>query len=220
MVILADPTCPAARDNPSRHVDPARRLWLEALCGLSPIELLEAAQEEVRRDQAEAIRTAYVAATRARDLLVAPVCGDRPLEGWLDVLNPMLYPADNVRRKAGPAPGCPVFGSDSVLERGPDSVRPSGGSVKPGLHQLSPDVPVVWWDPSKLQLEVEEQAPLRHQRILESDAQPVAAAQSEATYAAWNDARQTLLGEASRPSLSVRTVTTRAGRFPSAMARL
>ena len=79
VVILADPTCPAARDNPSRHVDPARRLWLEPLCGCAPVELLEASQEELLRDQAEAVRLAYVAATRARDLLVVPACGDQPL---------------------------------------------------------------------------------------------------------------------------------------------
>ena len=33
VVILADPTCSAARDTPSRHVNPDRRLWLEPLCG-------------------------------------------------------------------------------------------------------------------------------------------------------------------------------------------
>jgi ATP-dependent exoDNAse (exonuclease V) beta subunit len=69
VVILADPTCSAARDTPSRHVNPDRHLWVEALCGSAPVELLEAADEELRRDQAEAIRVAYVAATRARDLL-------------------------------------------------------------------------------------------------------------------------------------------------------
>ena len=61
VVVLADPTCPAARDTPSRHVDPNRRLWVEPLCGSAPIELLEAADEELRRDQAEAVRVAYVA---------------------------------------------------------------------------------------------------------------------------------------------------------------
>jgi ATP-dependent helicase/nuclease subunit A len=54
VVILGDPTCPAIRDTPSRHVDPARRLWLEPLCGCAPTELLEAADEELRRDRAEA----------------------------------------------------------------------------------------------------------------------------------------------------------------------
>ena len=94
VVVLADPTCRAARDTPSRHVDPSRRLWVEPLCGSAPIKLLEAADEELRRDQAEAVRVAYVAATRARDLFVAPVCGDELIEGWLSVLSPVLYPPE------------------------------------------------------------------------------------------------------------------------------
>jgi ATP-dependent helicase/nuclease subunit A len=63
VVILADPTCNAARDTASRHIEPARRLWLEPLCGSAPIELLEAAEEELIRDHAEAARVAYVATT-------------------------------------------------------------------------------------------------------------------------------------------------------------
>jgi ATP-dependent helicase/nuclease subunit A len=124
VVILADPTCSAARDTPSRHVNPDRHLWVEALCGSAPIELLEAADEELRRDQAEAIRVAYVAATRARDLLVVPVCGDYPIEGWLEVLDPMLYPPDDQRRKVARAPGCPAFGEESVVDRGPGGHPP------------------------------------------------------------------------------------------------
>jgi ATP-dependent helicase/nuclease subunit A len=50
IVILADPTCPATHDKPSRHVDPARQLWLEPLCGCSPVELLDAADDELRRE--------------------------------------------------------------------------------------------------------------------------------------------------------------------------
>jgi ATP-dependent exoDNAse (exonuclease V) beta subunit len=201
VVILADPTCSAARDTPSRHVDPGRRLWLEPICGLTPIELLEAADEELRRDQAEAIRIAYVAATRARDLLVAPVCGDQEMKGWLEVLNPMLYPPNNLRGKSGPAPGCPAFGSESVLERGPDAVLPRDGSVKPGLHGL-----VVWWDPTRLELEIEEQAPLRHQQLLEAEA----TGESETSYVKWIETRQALLARAAQPSLSVQTVTSTA----------
>ena len=63
---LADPTRKAARDTPSPHVDPTRQVWLEPLCGSSPIELLEAASEELEWDQAEALRVAYVAAMRVR----------------------------------------------------------------------------------------------------------------------------------------------------------
>ena len=76
IVILADPTSPLISANPSRHVVPERQLWLQPLCGCSPIELREAAGEELWRDREEAIRLAYVATTRARDLLVVPVVGD------------------------------------------------------------------------------------------------------------------------------------------------
>jgi hypothetical protein len=143
VVVLADPTCNAARDTPSRHVDPHRRLWAEPLCGSAPIELLEAADEELRRDRAEAIRVAYVAATRARDILVAPVCGDQPVEGWLDVLQPVLYPPNDSRGNSDVAPGCPTFGEDSVVDRGPKGHPPAARSVRPGLHQPVADGPQV-----------------------------------------------------------------------------
>lgn len=170
VVILADPTCPAARDTPSRHIDSARLLWVEPLCGCAPKELLDAADEESRRDRAEAVRLVYVAATRARDLLVVPVVGDGPRSGWLDVLNPVLYPTGDAKGNAGLAPGCPAFGGDSVLDRGPGAVAPAGGSIQPGLHRSHREAaPVTWWDPGVLVLDVEEQAPLRQQRILETD---------------------------------------------------
>ena len=208
VVILADPTCPAARDTPSRHVDPSRRLWVEPLCGSAPIELLEAADEELRRDQAEAVRVAYVAATRARDLLVAPVCGDEPIEGWLDVLKPVLYPPDHSRRKSDRTDGCPAFGEDSVIERGLKGAAPVSGSVRPGLHRPVRHGPnVVWWDPSALALEVVEQAALRHQRILEVGPDNTATAESEQVYAAWKKGREDLLSQAAQPSISVQTVT-------------
>ena len=110
VVILADPTCAASRDKPTRHVDPARGLWLEPLCGSAPIQLLEATRDEQQREQQEAIRVAYVAATRARELLVAPVCGDQPIEGWLSVLDPVLYPTPAARSISLAAPSCPIFG--------------------------------------------------------------------------------------------------------------
>ena len=166
IVVLADPTCSATRDRPSRYIDSARSLWLEPLCGAMPIELLEAGDLEMKRDRAEANRVAYVAATRARDLLVVPTCGDQPIEGWLEVLNPMLYPAESARGNSVPAPGCPAFGTESVLERGPKGKRPSAGSVRPGLHVMDRvGAPVAWWDPTVLNLVTEELAPLRHQRL-------------------------------------------------------
>jgi ATP-dependent helicase/nuclease subunit A len=207
VVILADPTCNESSNTPSRHVDPERRLWVQPLCGCAPVELLEAADEELRRDRAEGIRVAYVASTRARDLLVAPVCGDAPIAGWLQVMDPMLYPQQEVRRQSVPAPGCPTFGEDSVLNRGPEGHSPPGGSVRPGLHRLGGGAPdIVWWDPAVLPPEPDEHAPLRNQRVLEADTGGAAAA-SETNYASWRDRRQTLLTQASRPALKVQTIT-------------
>jgi ATP-dependent exoDNAse (exonuclease V) beta subunit len=207
VVILADPTCPAAGTKPSRHVVPARGQWLQPLCGCAPFELLEAAGEELQRDHAEAIRLTYVAATRARDLLVVPVVGDKPLEGWLEVLNPAIYPPQDARRNSSPAPGCPAFGDDSVLDRGPKGLPPHGGSVRPGLHPPVAHRPeIVWWDPAVLTLDVQEEVSLRQQRILEVDPDGTAAA-SEESYARWKFGREEALVGGSRPSISVQTVT-------------
>ena len=207
VVILADPTCNAVRDVPSRHIDGSRSLWLEQLCGATPIELREASDLEMKRDRAEAIRVAYVAATRARDLLVVPACGDQPIEGWFEALGPAVYPVEEKRRHSSSSPGCQPFGDDSVLERGPMGKLPVAGSVRPGLHAPAPGVPVTWWDPATLTLGVEEMASLRHQRLLQTDAEGTAAAASEENYQAWKQQRHTLLAKAADPSLQVRTVT-------------
>jgi ATP-dependent helicase/nuclease subunit A len=208
VVILADPTCPLTREQPNRHIDAARSLWLEPLCGATPIELREASDLEMKRDRAEAIRVAYVAATRARDLVVVPTCGDEPIEGWFEVLNPVLYPTEDARRCSQPVAGCPAFGEESVLKRGPKGKPPAAGSVRPGLHVPTPGgAPIVWWDPAVLAFDVEELAPLRHQRILAADADGAAAAESERNYAAWKTDREALLAMASEPSLLVQTVT-------------
>src|SRR5208337_2083227 len=74
-------------------------------------------------------RLTYVAATRGRDLLVVPVCGDQPIDGWLEVLNPALYPLEAAKRQSAPVPGSPSFGEESVLDRGAQGVAPPGGSL-------------------------------------------------------------------------------------------
>ncbi len=95
-----------------------------------------------------------------------------------------------------------------MLERGP-----KGNSARQRLRPARSarpapgGAPVVWWDPAILALDVEEHAPLRHQRILEADADCAAAAESERNYAAWKTERKALLAKASEPSLLVQTVT-------------
>ncbi len=133
VVVLADPTCRLHRRTAGRFIDPARGLCALRLAGWPPLDLLDHEDEEVERDRQEGIRLAYVAATRARDLLVVPAVGDGPYEGgWLDPLNPAVYPPPAERRDPSPAPACPRFGRDSVIERadgdaaGPDTVAPGG----------------------------------------------------------------------------------------------
>ena len=82
VVVLADLTCRETRE-PSRHVNPAKRLCAQRLAGYAPAELLDNAEEEGRREHEEALRVLYVAVTRARDLLVVPAVGDEEREGWL-----------------------------------------------------------------------------------------------------------------------------------------
>jgi ATP-dependent exoDNAse (exonuclease V) beta subunit len=205
VVILVDPTCPTVQQEPSRYVDAARRLWVAPLAGCAPAELTEHRDEVLRHDAEEAVRLAYVAATRARELLVLPAVGDEPIEGWMEVFNRILYPI--MRRSAKPAPGCPPFGEDSVLERPERAGRDFERSVQPGLHVAQGRTHgVVWWDPRALELDKQEEAGLRQQRILAAD-EGGAATEGERASGAWEARRSNLLDRGSTPSLRVQTVT-------------
>ncbi len=67
VVILADLTCRISRSDASRYVDGRRGLCALRPAGWAPHELHDHAADEVAREQAEGVRLAYVAATRARD---------------------------------------------------------------------------------------------------------------------------------------------------------
>ena len=70
VVVLCDPTARETFAFPSRHVDPESRLWATSLANAAPLELQSHRDEVLNADRAERVRLAYVAATRARDLLV------------------------------------------------------------------------------------------------------------------------------------------------------
>lgn len=226
VVILVDPTANATFREPSRYVDPRRKLWAVPLCGASPIELLSRREEILEQDREEAVRLLYVATTRARELLVVPVVGDerddkpaapasgngngngaRPAsEGWLDALDPVLYPAD--RRGSKAAPGCPMFGEDTVLERGESASRTTGSSVRPGLHRPAVGThSVVFWDPSALGLDREDDAGQRQQKILAVDDKGVVAKDGIEQHAMWRRDHDAAIASGSVPTLVVRTVT-------------
>jgi ATP-dependent exoDNAse (exonuclease V) beta subunit len=208
VVILADPTANKVGKMPGRHIDPERRLWAEPLCGCAPPDLLDQREAELARDEAEAVRLVYVAATRARDLLVIPGIGDEARDGWLDVLKPVSYPTFGHHRDSKPAPGCPPFGEDSVLERGDRAARGPGSSVRPGLH--APQTgghAVVWWDPGVLDLDRQEEVGLRQQRILEADESGAAAEEGDRAHAAWQAGRDRALQNGRVATLEVVAVT-------------
>jgi ATP-dependent exoDNAse (exonuclease V) beta subunit len=208
IVILADMTCKETVGEPSRYVDPERGLCALRLAGCSPRELLDQAETEQRRDEEEAIRLLYVAATRARDLLVVPVLGDEERDGWVSRLNPVVYPAPNdLRSSTKQPPGCPEFGEDSVYTRplrAPGRTR----SVTPGLHRPKQGMqPVVWWDPSRLILDVREAMGLRQSRLLEADESGVVSNRGKELHEGWKKKREAMLTAGAMPTLVVATAT-------------
>jgi ATP-dependent exoDNAse (exonuclease V) beta subunit len=207
VVILADPTANQVSRNPSRHIEPDAGLWAEPLCGCTPHELIDAKDQELERDAEEAVRVAYVAATRARELLVVPVVGDEERPGWIDILNPAVHPARENKRESELAPGCPTFGEDSVFDRGPRGSEDPERSIRPGRHV--PQVgehSVVWWDPRALDLDREEQVGLRQERILVADEGQAAEAGTRA-HDEWQRSRAEALESGAQPCIDVRSVT-------------
>ena len=168
VVVLADMTAPVATGEPSRHVDPERKISAIRILECAPWELVDNTELERRRDQAEGLRIAYVAATRARDLLVVPAVGDAPYkQKWLSVLNKAVYPDSGHFRDAETVPACPEFGETSVFRRSPTPAGEEDKSVRPGLHHSAPgNVPVVWWDPATLELGLTPNFGVRQEHIL------------------------------------------------------
>jgi ATP-dependent exoDNAse (exonuclease V) beta subunit len=228
IVILADMTARLRASVASRSIDAKRRVCAIRLAGCAPADLLEHQDEELLRDEAEGTRVAYVAATRARDLLVIPAVGDEERTGWIEPLNGAIYPPMAMRRQQLQAPGCVEFKSkDSVL------VRPSGSAgtstVSPGLHvrKLGSSDPllhplprgageeggggtefsVVWWDPRALKLGAEAPLGIRRPELIVKDVAPDIVESGLAAYNSWRARRQQAIAAGSRASVAVRTVT-------------
>ena len=221
VVILADMTVKLSASEADRHLDAAHGLCAVRIGGWSPRELLLQQPIEQERDRQEGIRVAYVASTRARDLLVVPVVGDEayPADGWFSPLNAAIYPDVSARRQADAAPACPPFRKDSVVFR-PDDEPARPTTVCPGLHRIRPSSPegplhdfcpevreVVWWDPHALHLDVEVPLGLQRQELIVKDVPEEIVLSGKARYEAWRDQRGAAIAAGERPSLRVRTVT-------------
>lgn len=206
VVILADITAPLSHRQPDKYVDADAGLCALRILGCSPWDLVEHEEEEKAREEAEGVRIAYVAATRARDLLVVPAIGDKFKDGWwLDPLNKALYPPAEYRRQAEKAAACPAFGQATVLQRPVSFDGVEEFSVLPGLHRLGQHQ-VVWWDPGVLDLEVPETFGLRQERILVED-QGKASEEGLLAYQVWREQRRQALERGSRPRFDVSVVS-------------
>ncbi|MQA31360.1 MAG: AAA family ATPase [Luteitalea sp.] len=211
VVILADLTCRISRGDASRHLDPERGLCAMKIGGWAPHELYQHEAEEVARDHAEGVRLAYVAATRARDLLVVPALGDEPWEGgWFSPLNAALYPAREVRRTSLRGPRCPAFKSkDSVAARPGD--EPAGtATVCPGLHAFPEGYDVVWWEPGPGGgLGLGEKAPfgVRREELIVKDIPRNVIADGRTQYDRWLLARTDARESGALPSALLATVS-------------
>ena len=208
VVVLVDITAKDSRE-PSKWVDQARGLSAMRLAGCTPIEVQENAEEEMRIEKEEAARVLYVAATRARDLLVVCGVGDHPYEGWLATLNPVLYPPGDGSFKplARQPAGCPQFGDDNVVARLKNAARPRG-SVTPGLHL--PKVGehrVVWWDPSVLRPVSQGNTSSRLTEFLKEDDNKIRSEEGIRGHEEWQRQRASVRQVAGKPEWTVVTAT-------------
>jgi ATP-dependent exoDNAse (exonuclease V) beta subunit len=217
VVILADITCNETRADASRYIEPASKLAAMELAGCAPRELQEHQVKEHDRDVEESIRLLYVAATRARDLLVVPAVGDEESDGWLARLNPVVYPANTERRAPASThpPGCPEFGDDSVLTR-PPKAPGKVKSVAPGLHRAQKgDHQIVWWDPRLLILNVEEKMGLRQDKLLQADENKLVSDRGARLHEQWSASRTLMLASGTTPRINVATATELAVAAPA-----
>ena len=206
-VILCDITCRLG-ESASRHIDPDRHLFAVRLAGGAPWELIDHEAVEGRREEAESQRLLYVAATRARDLLVVPAVADEPrTRSWVAALTPVLYPVGKTYRLPVVALGCPRFGEEAVLDRPMNAPVPPGEGIKPGLHKpRKGGHRVVWWDPALLEEAYELKPSIRRYWILQADEGSPTDTET-AQHEAWHQRRESLLEGGSRASLDVRTAT-------------
>jgi ATP-dependent exoDNAse (exonuclease V) beta subunit len=215
VVILADITCRLSSDRPSRALVTSRGLCVQTIAGCTPVELVALREAEMARDRAEGHRLAYVAATRARDLLVIPGVGDEPYpnarqgEKWIDVLNRAIYPA-----RPWPSPeaavGCPDFGRDTVLERPDDESAAHATPLRPGRYVLgdaAAPFDVTWWDPSRLPLGAELSFGSRQKALIDKAAPDDRVREGHEAVDHWTQLHDARLASGRVPSLQVQRVT-------------
>ena len=215
VVILIDLTHTNYAGMPRRYVDQAQGLCAQKLMDCAPLELAEQASMEAARENAEAMRLTYVAATRARDLLVVPYVGDdlgREVywlpNSWLAPLAAALVPPLERRKKPWKTVGWTAPTKDTVVDRA-EKFQNASNAVMPGLYPFGSHQ-VTWFDPHLLTLDVKHAPGLRRQALLERPVTPGVVEEDLARWMAWKQGRQDSLDRGSQPSVRAVTVTAHA----------
>jgi len=210
VVILADMTAKLRNERADRLIDKHKNACYLRLGRWTPTELAANEALEVLRDEAEGVRVAYVAATRARDLLVLPVVGDAEYDGgWTSPMNRAVYPQMFVRRSPVPDASLPPFKKDSVFKR-PDDDPFTSATVQPGLHRFGEGedaYSLVWWDPHALALGSEASFGIRRESLIMKDVADSVVEEGLRDYRQWESSRDSAVAAGATPSMRVRTVT-------------
>jgi len=221
VVVLADIACKLSLEEASRYLDPQNKLCAVRIGGWSPLDLQEHNMEEARRDEAEGVRLAYVAATRARDILVVPAVGDGPWDkGWVRPLNRALYPRRGQWDSPEPARGVPLFkGKQTIMADARADGQPVDDTVRPGTYELidpgsGEPYSVVWWDPLLLQAAPDDARGLRRDDLISKSANAGDVAADRATYDRWREQRAAVQARGIVPSIIVATATELAEKSP------
>lgn len=206
VVILAELTTHATqRNGADRYIDSEQKLCAQRLCGWAPWELLDHLDEEKQEDEAEATRLAYVAATRARDLLVVSAVGAcQWKDSWLTPLHDALYPARDQWRTPETHPGCPVEGSTTVFDFPPEMKEAE--AVRPGVHRaVGSGCEVYWFDPKLLDLrEIDTQGLDRSEMLFGTEGQ---LQEGITKYHSWRAERDAAIAAGAEPQFRVRRAT-------------
>lgn len=214
VVVLADIACKLSLEDASRYLDPQKKLCAVRIGGWSPIDLQDHNDEEAKRDEAEGVRLAYVAATRARDVLIVPAVGDGPYDkGWVRPLNRALYPPRDQWQSPSAARGVPLFkGKQTIMADARPDGQPVDDTVRPGTYTMSDPrsgetYSVVWWDPLLLQPATDGPRGVRREDLIDKSADAEQVAADRAAYERWKARRDAAQSRGSAASLHVLTAT-------------
>lgn len=203
VVILCSPGTAsyAARE----YFDWEQGLAAYEISGITPAPLVKHAAAIEEAGRAEKLRLLYVAATRARDILVLSASGLDPAEGfWLDPISSALYPPRRERDNARAPRSCPPLG-ERISDPLPKPAQDKGLATHPmvpGAHDL-PWGEVVWWGLEPLQA----MKPVPQRVDQKAFGKGPGSEAGEKQYAEHRARRERALRFASAPSLESRTVT-------------